>query len=181
MPTKFNDFRKLIIYTDPQNYSNLNQIIMNKRLKEEMADRNLRIDIKKSDSNKIDLYGYDKNLKYSTNNITEEEFKRIFEEIDKMPMRKEEMRMKDFSDDLTSMTGGDSELYTDRNPKTTLKGTGYKDEKKARETIKLVKSRSKTYQKYVINTMYYRAKHHKYQTADMRKAMKIFKKWLKNK
>ena len=31
----------------------------------------------------------------------------------------------------------------------------------------------------VINTMYNRAKCHKYQTADMREAMKVYKKWLK--
>ena len=71
-------------------------------------------------------------------------------------------------------------LYSDNNPETTIYGYGYKDEKKARETIKLVESsgRDSRYQFNVINTMYYRAKHHKNQTEGMRKAMVIFERWL---
>jgi hypothetical protein len=71
-------------------------------------------------------------------------------------------------------------LYSDDNPETTIHGYGYKDEKKARETIKLVESsgRDRRYQFNVINTMYYRAKHHKNQTEGMRKAMRIFERWL---
>ena len=70
-------------------------------------------------------------------------------------------------------------LYEDKHPKTSLKGTGYANEDKALKTIELIKSFNITYQKQVIITMYYRAKFHKYQTLNMRKAMKIFKKWLK--
>jgi hypothetical protein len=34
----------------------------------------------------------------------------------------------------------------------------------------------------IVNTMYNRAKHHKYQTTGMKKAMKVYKDWLsKNK
>jgi hypothetical protein len=69
-------------------------------------------------------------------------------------------------------------LYEDKHPKTSLKNTGFKDSKKAYYTIKLVKKYSLVYQFQVINTMYNRAKYHPYQTEDMRKAMKIFKKWL---
>ena len=40
--------------------------------------------------------------------------------------------------------------------------------------------RGEQYKFQVINTMYYRAKHHKNQTKNMREAMKVFKKWLDN-
>ena len=101
---KYNDFRKLIIYTNPSNYVNLNQIIMNKKIKEGMSDRNLKIDIKRSDSNKIDLYGYDKLLKYTTDKITPEEFVKIFREIDKTHQRKDEIKRKELNkyEDITN-------------------------------------------------------------------------------
>jgi len=72
------------------------------------------------------------------------------------------------------------ELYSDLHPSTTLKGTGFKDEEKARKTIELIKCRSPKYQFDVINTMFHRAKYHPNQTIGMRNAMKIFKNWLKN-
>lgn len=71
-----------------------------------------------------------------------------------------------------------AELYNDLHPKTSLKNTGFKDEQKAINTIKLIKSRSLKYQFDVINTMYNRAKYHPNITSSMKKAMKIFKKWL---
>ena len=71
-------------------------------------------------------------------------------------------------------------LYEDKHPKTSLKGTGFKNAKKARDTIKLVSQYDSIYQFQVINTMYNRAKFHPHQTNDMREAMKIFKKWLDN-
>jgi len=70
------------------------------------------------------------------------------------------------------------ELYTDKNPKTTTTGLGFKDVKKARYTINKIKNRDIKYQKRVIITMYYRAKHHPNRTKDMEKAMKIFEKWM---
>jgi hypothetical protein len=70
-------------------------------------------------------------------------------------------------------------LYEDKHPKTSLKGTGYKDEKKALETINMIKNKNIVYQFQIINTMYNRAKYHSNQTVNMRKAMKIFKIWLK--
>jgi hypothetical protein len=69
-------------------------------------------------------------------------------------------------------------LYEDKHPTTSLKGTGYKNEKKARETLKLVKPYNMVYQFQVINTMYNRAKYHPHRTDNMLLAMKIFKKWL---
>jgi len=72
------------------------------------------------------------------------------------------------------------ELYSDRNPKTTIKGFGYKNAEKARNTLKKLKNLNKpeVYNFQVINTMYYRAKHHKYRTKEMEEAMKVFKKYL---
>lgn len=58
--------------------------------------------------------------------------------------------------------------------------TGYGDANKAKMTIKNIKKFNRTYQIQVVNTLYNRAKYHKYQTKDMREAMKIFKSFLKN-
>ena len=71
-------------------------------------------------------------------------------------------------------------LYEDNHQKTSTKGTGFKDKQKAIDTINIIKDKNITYQKQVINTMYNRAKYHPYQTEDMRDAMKIYEKWLKN-
>lgn len=70
-------------------------------------------------------------------------------------------------------------LYEDKHPKTSTKGTGFKNKQKAIETLKIIKDRDMIYQKQVVNTMYNRAKYHPYQTEDMRDAMKIYEKWLK--
>ena len=72
-------------------------------------------------------------------------------------------------------------LYSNNNPETTIKGFGYKDKKTALETIKKVEKtkRGELYKFQVINTMYNRAKYHKYRTKDMEEAMKVFNKWLK--
>ena len=73
-------------------------------------------------------------------------------------------------------------LYTDDNPKYTLKGTGFKDEAMAKKTIKLIRKRCLLYQFQVVNTMYNRAKYHPHKNENMEKAMKVFKTWLdKNK
>jgi hypothetical protein len=71
------------------------------------------------------------------------------------------------------------DLYSDYHPKTSLKGTGYKDKKTALLTIKMVKYRSLRYQFDVINTMYNRAKYNRYKNNDMKEAMDIFSGWLK--
>lgn len=72
-------------------------------------------------------------------------------------------------------------LYEDtREGRKKIEGTGFKDAKKARQTIRILKEKNvpKNRQVWTINTMYYRAKHHPHQTKDMREAMKVFKKWL---
>ncbi len=69
-----------------------------------------------------------------------------------------------------------SQLYND-NPrgKSITEGTGFASAKKARKTLKIIKRKPLIYQKQVITTMYYRAKHHPHQTRGMRNAMKVLK------
>jgi hypothetical protein len=75
-----------------------------------------------------------------------------------------------------------STLYNvNKNPKKSIKNTGFKDKEKALETIKIVKKylkSDKIKQMQIILTMYYRAEHHPYKTKDMEQAQKVFKKWL---
>jgi hypothetical protein len=58
------------------------------------------------------------------------------------------------------------------------RGIGYGTAKRARNSITRLKGKSKTYKRQVATTMYYRAKHHKYQNQGMRDAMKIWKKYM---
>lgn len=69
-------------------------------------------------------------------------------------------------------------LYEDKHPKTSTKGTGFKNKQKALDTLKIIKDRDIIYQKQVVLTMYNRAKYHPHQTDDMKEAMIVFKKWL---
>lgn len=55
------------------------------------------------------------------------------------------------------------------------RGIGYGTAEKARKSIQLLKGKPTQYQRQVATTMYYRAKHHKYQTQGMREAMKVWK------
>jgi len=57
-------------------------------------------------------------------------------------------------------------------------GIGYGSAKKARVSLKRIRGKSRAYQTQVATTMYYRAKHHKYQTPGMRNAMKVYGNWL---
>jgi hypothetical protein len=72
-------------------------------------------------------------------------------------------------------------LYNpNKNPKKSVKNTGFKNKEKALETIKIVKKLDKIKQMQIILTMYYRAEHHPHKTKDMMEAQKVFKKWLIN-
>lgn len=73
--------------------------------------------------------------------------------------------------------GMNKSLYSNGKKKPRTK-TGYGNAEKARMTLKNIKKFDKVYQVQVVNTLYNRAKYHKYQTKDMRAAMKIFKTWL---
>lgn len=77
------------------------------------------------------------------------------------------------------MKNPNKSLYSDDHPKTSTKGTGFKDKQKALDTLKIIKNRDITYQKLVVTTMYNRAKYHPHQTPTMKDAMKVFNKWLK--
>lgn len=73
-----------------------------------------------------------------------------------------------------------TQLYNN-NPKGKPKmKTYYGNGKGARKTLKALRSKPKAYQMQVATTMYYRAKHHKYQTQGMREAMKLYKKYIES-
>lgn len=78
-----------------------------------------------------------------------------------------------------------SHLYTNNNPNTTIHGTGFSNKNKAEYTIfltnKFVKNGKidSVWQMRIIQTMYYRAKHHPHRNKKMEEAMKIFANWLK--
>lgn len=166
--------RKLTIFTnlnDAKKYSNLKHLLSDPTIKKEISDRNIKITIERSVDDHLKLYGYDNELKYHTKYITQNEFIKIFQLIDEMPIRKREL-------DAKNLKGGDMNLYTDNKPHTTLKNTGFKDKKTAIKTLKLIEKRSIVYQKTLVNTMYYRAKHHPNKTRDMNEAITIFQKWL---
>ena len=59
-----------------------------------------------------------------------------------------------------------------------IKGTGYDSLKRAKSTIRLIKTKSKSEQKEIVETMYNRAKYHDTQTSGMREAMEVFEQWL---
>ena len=56
---------------------------------------------------------------------------------------------------------------------------GYGTAKKARNTLKRLRHATQKKARQVAQTMYYRAKYHKYQTTNMKAAMKIYGKYLK--
>jgi hypothetical protein len=60
------------------------------------------------------------------------------------------------------------------------RGIGYGTAERARKSIQLLKGKDKAYQRQVATTMYYRAKHHKYQNQGMRDAMKVWKKYIES-
>lgn len=70
-------------------------------------------------------------------------------------------------------------LYKEnKNPKKSVKNTGFKNKEKALETIRIIKNLDKNHKMQIILTMYYRAEYHPHKTKDMIEAQKIFKKWL---
>lgn len=58
------------------------------------------------------------------------------------------------------------------------RGIGYGTAERARKSIRLLRGKPTAYQRQVATTMYYRAKHHKYQTQGMRDAMRVWKQYL---
>ena len=70
-------------------------------------------------------------------------------------------------------------LYEDYHPQSSLKGVGFKDEKTAFYTLEIIKNKPLNYQLSVVVTMLNRAKFHPHQTANMKKAIQVYEKWLK--
>lgn len=62
--------------------------------------------------------------------------------------------------------------------KTPVVKAAYGTRKKAKNTIRRLRSVSRSKARQVAQTMYYRAKYHKYQTSGMRNAMKVYKNYL---
>lgn len=139
-----------------------------KKYKSELTHRNICLIIKKDNTRaelfNISLYGYDGKLKYVSNKITC--IPHIIKLIDNMPYGKMEK--------IKSI-----ELYTNAHPKTTIKGTGYKNKNTALHTLDLIKDKPLKKQFLIINVLYQRAKYHKNQTKNMIEAMNVFEKWLK--
>jgi len=75
-------------------------------------------------------------------------------------------------------------IYTNAHPNTTIKGTGFKDAKKANETIKIINKKIKNKEisiiraKQIINILIQRAKYHPYKTTNMQSAINILQKWM---
>lgn len=83
-----------------------------------------------------------------------------------------------------------NKLFTDDHPVTTIKGMGFANADKARETISILENLEKshpnrwktntdriTYIKQALVTMYYRAKHHPKRNSNMEEAMRIFREY----
>lgn len=70
-------------------------------------------------------------------------------------------------------------LFTDENPATTIKGTGFKNKRIAERTIELTSQRGVRYKQYwTIRALRERAANHPYPTDGMRDAMAVFDEWL---
>ncbi len=135
-----------------------------KELKEYNIEYIKKLNDKRSQQFEIQLIGYDGYIKYKTNKVNC--LPEIFKLIDTMPMGKIEQKLRS------------TDLYTNAHPNKTIKGLGYKDEKKVKESLEKIKDESKKRQYLIIHTLYYRAKYHPHKTDDMKKAEKILGKSL---
>ena len=74
-----------------------------------------------------------------------------------------------------------SRLYTDENPATSIKGTGFKNERIAKRTIALTSQPGARYKQYwTIRAMRERAAHHPNKSVGIRDAIAVFDEWLEN-
>jgi len=165
-----NKKRKLILIYSKDSNAKKNKFLINyNKYKNNLDNRNIlftiKLNNKRSELFNISLYGYDGKLKYVTNKVNCIPY--IIKKIDSMPIGK--------LNKIKSI-----ELYTNAHPKTTIKGTGYKNKETALKTLELLKNKPINYQFLVVNILYQRAKYHKNQTKNMIDAIKIFKKWLNN-
>ena len=72
-----------------------------------------------------------------------------------------------------------TQLYDhNKNPKKSVKGTGYGSKEKALKTLRIIKQEPLIKQKQIVITMYNRAKFHKHRTKKMKHAMKVYEPWM---
>lgn len=77
--------------------------------------------------------------------------------------------------------GVPSQLYTDDDPVTTIKGLGYRDEAAAKLTLLLVEQPGARYKAYwTVRALSERARNHPAQTKGMRDAIEIFERWMED-
>jgi hypothetical protein len=76
------------------------------------------------------------------------------------------------------MFGGDLNLYSEGKNKPKV-ATGFANADIAKQTLKNIKHLDINYQKYVVITMYNRAKYHPYRNKSMLDAMTVYSKWMK--
>lgn len=164
------NYRILLIYID--SYKNDKYLKIKEDYQENIKEfhkRHVKLLTSRNKDNKfnIQVIGFDGKVKknYKKFNVN-----RIFKLIDSMPMAKLEKKIK----------AKNLSLFSDYNPKTTIKGLGFKDKEKALYTIDRIKSEPIKYQVSVINTMIGRAKNHPNKTKGMEDALAIFTKWLKD-
>lgn len=134
----------------------------------EFHKRFVKLITKISDEFAILLIGFDGEVKKKYKKINPS---RIFKHIEQMPMG-HLINKKKFKPTNLS-------LYSDYNPKKTVKGLGFKNKEKAIKTLEIIKDKPLKYQKNVVNTMLNRAKYHPHKTKEMKEAIKVFEKWLK--
>jgi hypothetical protein len=163
-------YRILLIYID--SYKNEQYLKIKEKYQDNIKEfhkRHVKLltNLNKENKFNIQIIGFDGKVKknYKTYNSN-----RIFKLIDSMPMAKYKSKI-----DAKNLS-----LYSDYNPKTTIKGLGFKDKDKALYTIERIKNEPIKYQISVINTMIGRAKNHPNKTKGMEDAIKIFNKWLKD-
>jgi inhibitor of KinA sporulation pathway (predicted exonuclease)/DNA-directed RNA polymerase subunit RPC12/RpoP len=90
------------------------------------------------------------------------------------------MATKEWEQNHPTTDGVPSRLFTDENPATTIKGTGFKDREMAERTIFLTSQKGVRYKQYwTIKAMRERAAFHPHQSSGMRDAIIVFDKWLK--
>lgn len=91
--------RQLWIFYDNRQslkYQRLSEILKRNEIRLGLKDRNMKVYRKKNPDNKftIALVGYDGKIKYTTSKVSIKEMMYIFAKVDRMPMRKDEIRRK---------------------------------------------------------------------------------------
>lgn len=80
----------------------------------------------------------------------------------------------------SSVGGVPSHLFTDEDPATTIKGTGFKDAATAKLTLHLTSQPGCAYKQYwTVKAMAERARFHPHQTTGMKEALEVFERWLR--